>query len=305
MIIGRTQIQGACIGIERIVGLWLGWQAVQAIVNAFGQTDGKAVIKATNAYLNQLAASGQAGKDKATALAGFINEDPMMVCSLGLEPELTTLPKMPIRMLITDGNAWLDTGWTATGGMKAKIKAKILSNRTYYFGSHNTSAQGGTNDYNRNQFYIPNVGTNNARYNVMGKTQNDVANKLVFGGFNEIECSAISGTGILKVNGTSTTFAYSGTLNPLNTVVLFYYYYAPNQIDSEGTGCASIELWNVNDEAVREMYPFIRKVNNVATLGMIDVLHDQLYTNAGSGSFTEEFGYMQNGSWVTWTPSTP
>ena len=75
--------------------------AKQAILGAFGQRDGMAVINATNAYLNQLAASGQAGKDKATALAGFINEDPMMVCSLGLEVEGVT---MPIRWLVGDGN---------------------------------------------------------------------------------------------------------------------------------------------------------------------------------------------------------
>lgn len=52
---------------------WLTFAAVQAILGAFGQTDGMAVINATNAYLSQLAASGQAGKDKATALADVLN----------------------------------------------------------------------------------------------------------------------------------------------------------------------------------------------------------------------------------------
>lgn len=61
----------------------LAWQlkpaSTTAILAAFGQTDGKAVIKATNAYLNALTATDPA---KASALAGFINEDPMLVCSL-------------------------------------------------------------------------------------------------------------------------------------------------------------------------------------------------------------------------------
>jgi len=81
-------------GLEPSGRDWL-WAATKAaIVGAFGQRDGKAVINATNAYLNQLAASDM---DKATALAGFINEDPMMVCSLGLSVEGVT---MPIRWLV-------------------------------------------------------------------------------------------------------------------------------------------------------------------------------------------------------------
>ena len=70
---------------------WLTIAAQQAIRGAFGQRDGKAVIKATNAYLNQLAASGQAGKDKATALAGFINynaDSAVGICQFFYVPEL-------------------------------------------------------------------------------------------------------------------------------------------------------------------------------------------------------------------------
>lgn len=52
---------------------WLYPQTRAAILAAFGQTDGKAVIKATNAYLNALAATDPT---KASALAGFINATP-------------------------------------------------------------------------------------------------------------------------------------------------------------------------------------------------------------------------------------
>lgn len=55
---------------------WLEKATQQAILGAFGQRDGMAVINATNAYLTQLAASGQAGKDKATALADVLNANP-------------------------------------------------------------------------------------------------------------------------------------------------------------------------------------------------------------------------------------
>jgi hypothetical protein len=111
---GRYRITAASLGNLDLLGTWrwLTIAAKQAIVGAFGQRDGKAVIKATNAYLDQLAASD---KDKATALAGFINEDPMMVCSLGLQPDLTVLPSMPIRFLDNGGTAFIDLGVIPNG----------------------------------------------------------------------------------------------------------------------------------------------------------------------------------------------
>ena len=54
---------------------WLTKATRAAILAAFGQTDGYAVIGATNAYLNALAATDPT---KATALAGFINEEPVI-----------------------------------------------------------------------------------------------------------------------------------------------------------------------------------------------------------------------------------
>lgn len=110
-------------------GRWLTVAAAQAILGAFGQRDGMAVINATNAYLNQLAASGQAGKDKATALAGFINEDPMMVCSLGLEVEGVTMPK---RYCVSDSgsgttvHAYIKTGFTYSNDLQFKAISSNL-----------------------------------------------------------------------------------------------------------------------------------------------------------------------------------
>lgn len=101
---GRYRITAASLGSLDLLS-WLRWlkgSAIQAIMDAFG-VDGKAVIAATNEYLNGIAASDKA---KATALAGFINEDPMMVCSLGLEPQGVT---MPVRWLVGDGTAYITT----------------------------------------------------------------------------------------------------------------------------------------------------------------------------------------------------
>ena len=101
---GRYKITAASLGNLLMLDLgWLKRATRQAILGAFGD-DGTAVIKATNEYLDGIAASD---RDKATALAGFINEDPMMVCSLGLEPQGVT---MPIRWLYNNGSAYFDTG---------------------------------------------------------------------------------------------------------------------------------------------------------------------------------------------------
>ncbi len=89
---------------------WLKTATQQAIFGAFGD-DGKAVINATNAYLNGIAASD---RDKATALAWFINEDPMMVCSLGLEPQGVT---MPIRVAYTSGDCIFKTTLKPASGI--------------------------------------------------------------------------------------------------------------------------------------------------------------------------------------------
>ena len=92
-------IRGAQVvfgGLYPNVDMWLKGATTAAILAAFGQTDGKAVIKATNAYLAALAATDPT---KASALAGFINEDPMMVCSL-VETGKT-------RYLVGDGKAYI------------------------------------------------------------------------------------------------------------------------------------------------------------------------------------------------------
>ena len=142
---------------------------VAAILAAFGQTDGKAVIKATNAYLNALAATD---KTKATALAGFINEDPMLVCSLGLQPQGVT---MPIRWLVGDGNVWLKLPVNITNSncnlLRIKSRCKTITSsgwrvngrgggycRYFGIGQNNTFACGNNSDIQTNVSAAPYIG---------------------------------------------------------------------------------------------------------------------------------------------------
>ena len=82
---GRYRITAASLGnLDLLRADWLKYATMQAILGAFGD-DGWAVIKATNAYLTGIAASD---RDKATALAGFINEDPIKCCEVRLNDYL-------------------------------------------------------------------------------------------------------------------------------------------------------------------------------------------------------------------------
>ena len=149
--------------------VWLEKATTQAILAAFGQTDGKAVIKATKAYLNGIASTDPT---KATALAGFINEDPMLVCSLGLEPQGV---QMPIRWLVGDGKVWLKLPVNITSSncnlLRIKSRCKTITSygwrvngrgggdcRYFGVGTNNTFAYGNNTDIQTNVSAAPYIG---------------------------------------------------------------------------------------------------------------------------------------------------
>jgi hypothetical protein len=131
---GRYRITAASLdsNLMFVGSFWLNGSAIQAIMDAFG-ADGTAVIAATNEYLNGIAAQGQAGKAKATALAGFINEDPMMVCSLGLEPQGVT---MPVRWLVGDGASYIIvSGFAINSVNKYTMRCSLVYEESDFIGS--------------------------------------------------------------------------------------------------------------------------------------------------------------------------
>ena len=89
----------------------------QAIVAAFGASDGSAVIKATNAYLTQLAATDPT---KATALAGFINEDPIPYATMIYEDN-----EHPVPYLASNGNSWCDITTLQTSSL-TKVDCDVI-----------------------------------------------------------------------------------------------------------------------------------------------------------------------------------
>ena len=272
---GRYRITAASLGNLVMFGaFWLKTATKQAILAAFGD-DGWAVIKATNAYLNGIAASDM---DKATALAALINEDPMMVCSLGLQPELTVLPKMPIRLMDNNGTAYINTGVALAAGLDIEFRVfNNQSNRKSVFGP---SSQG--------WLYSFMVAEAEWRYypNNLGKWVVSTSN-VPAAGVTDVHIMADK----MTMNGYNSSFVSDGGATASGTFCFL------NGYGGVPTACGGfIKIANE-----REMYPLIRN----GVYGMIDIVHKVFYQNAGSGNFTEIFKYYQNGSWVTWTPSTP
>ena len=103
---GNMRITAMSMGSTDLLGtLWLKAETKNTLLAAFGNDDGMKVIEATNAYLADLA---KTGNQKAQALANYIYEDPMLVCSLGLQPQGM---EMPIRWLGFNGQGYIDTGY--------------------------------------------------------------------------------------------------------------------------------------------------------------------------------------------------
>ena len=96
-------IYAATMGGKMVIGGWLLSATLQAIVAAFGAVEGGEVIVKTNDYLNAIAATDPA---RAQRLAGFINEDPLLVTSL-VETSKT-------RWLVGDGKSWIEVAFPIT-----------------------------------------------------------------------------------------------------------------------------------------------------------------------------------------------
>lgn len=258
---------------------WLNGTTMTAILAAFGHTDGKAVIKATNAYLNGIAATD---KTKASALAGFINGDPMMVCSLGLQPQGV---EMPIRWLVGDGNAYAETGVTYNTANNYKAQFALLFTKknvgAYQLNGINAGAafgeMNGRLDNGSNKSSIP-------------CEINTVYNVTQYYNATSATCD-IDGVG---------TLTRSTSLLPQWALTYGYVLFGCRSKEEVIYLCnEKMQYFNmeVNNVIVREMYPMQR---TDGTCGMIDTISGTFYPNANtSGSFSIEYTLPD----VTpWTP---
>ena len=275
---GRYRITAASLGNLDLLGTlsWLKAATKQAILGAFGD-DGWAVIKATNAYLNGIAASD---RDKATALAGWLNtyaiEDAHIVYSL--------VPTLGVtRWIKSNGTStYIKTGLYPSTNME--VEGDIIYRNNTQSDLYLLSA------FEQGNYGAALLGQYQMKYILtFGEYKN--AGSIVVGQAVHIKAGWADISGYIYIDGTqilNATYTYHRVNN------LEMYLFAQNY---RGTAVqqytqADIATLKIKQggQLVREMYPFIRNGVN----GMIDVLDGTFYANAGSGSFT-----------ISETPSTP
>lgn len=288
-------IRGAQVvfgGIVSTVGNWLEKATKAAILAAFGQTDGMAVIKATNAYLNALAATD---KTKASALAGFINEDPMLVCSLGLVvPEVT----MPIYGLNGDGKAYMNLNVVLNQDDVVSVFTKPTTGNTaeFIFGSRESIGS-------RMYYYIYCNGNNkNISYCYNDSKIYEITTDV------DIIRNMKMDKGKCYSNGNLVATLHQSTFTTTSVAYLFTAY-TNGKVHSmryKGViGNCIIEgkrfmlPWTLKEaRAADKCYPQVAKP--AGTVGMIDIEHDIFYHNENmSGSFTKK---TINPDGTPWTP---
>ena len=256
-----------------------------AILAAFGQTDGKAVIKATNTYLNAIAATDPT---KATALEGFINEDPMLVCSLGIEG-------LPIRYCVTDGVAYIDTGIVGTQNTRLRIKSILLETPPLCIAVFGADISYISRNFTAWLHYYSQY--DSVGYGGQQKYGSDILPITPLNTPFELDANKTHWTNT-KLDGTpiwDITFNTPSAFTTPSTMALFTY--KRNGVPTSDTkrhGHAECEIEDGNTH--KFFIPFIR--NNVN--GMLDLIGGTFYANAAaSGTFTDAF-YLPDGT--PWTP---
>ena len=258
------RITAAALGGQWVIGgKWLTHATQQAILAAFGSAEGMVVISKTNDYLNAIAATDHA---RAQQLADFIQEDPLLVCSL-VETSKT-------RWLVGDGKAYVDSGIIGNQNLTAKARAKMLNKTsvsTYQcvFGSRVTDKQQAVNV----AFIYP-----SGYYTEFGDVSQDSITGVGVDVITDFEISKegawINGTKVM--NGTNNVFTTpteialfsrhdQGALNarPLNGAISYVEFGGDTQAH------------------------FIPMQRTDGTCGMLDIVSGTFYPNANTqGQFT-------------------
>lgn len=246
-------IYAATMGGKMVIG-WLQSATLQAIVAAFG-AEGTEVIRKTNDYLNRIATTDHA---RAPLLAGFINEDPMLVCSL-VETSKT-------RWLVGDGKAWIDLGKKYGTGAKGIL---VFKYRNTPINDRNLLAGNGV------QF----IHYNNYVYYQYGGW-NSTSTKFDVGVVYEVETSFVGTTQYMKINGeTKKTTNIGTTQTPSTNTCIFNNGTTSNSTEIDVVVCEMYE----GEILVQNLIPY----NNGTECGMLDIISGTFYPNANtSGSFT-------------------
>ena len=263
------------VGSNLVWTYWLRAAAQQAILAAFGQRDGKAVIKATNAYLNALYATDPT---KAQALAGFINQYPYYA-------GVTGGIYQQVLYINTTGSQYINSEFRIHNNYKITTDCRLDAN--------SACVPWGTTDYSL--FF---VGSSGACYWAgRAPSGGQAYRSSAYGNFLRITEDK---TGIKYGSTQMVTF---NSPSADETDSKDFWIGKNNSPKGEGSGYNSSSMsfknYRIDDENGDAKVFYIavyRKSDNV--IGMIDIVRNRFDINAGSGTFGK-------GSDIEPTPSTP
>lgn len=264
---GNMRITAASIGGQLVMS-WLMTATQQAIIAAFGAEEGIAVITKTNDYLNAIALTDTT---RAQQLANFINEDPLLVCSL-VETSKT-------RWLVGDGKAYVDTGFIANN-----YTTSYMYRVVWYTEQSSGGSIIGTISNNAGFGQIYMAGSISNLWGGVGNTNTGLNSSLELGAkYDDTVIVNISnGTITRTTNGVTKSTTLNVSVRP--TTSAFLYAYNTGTAAKQNTKCSiAMCLLYGDDQPIREMYPFIRNGEN----GMLDIISLTFHPNANTqGSFT-------------------
>ena len=218
-----------------------------------------------------------------TQIVPFINEDPMLVCSLGIEG-------MPIRWLVGDGTAYINTGivmkdishifevtcrWNGTNtGAFQTIFGFIVGGNVPRLGLHQYQGKMmfGTNSSINTSYTVDKV----ARDYIYNATTGDVSRRNI-------------GSGNFSIIGNAGKDSSSFNANTL-PIFLF----ARNNGGHNNGYVGDVARFKDNDSI--ELVPF----KSTTREGMVDLVNATFHQNQGAGHFTDTYT-LQDGVTI-WKP---
>jgi len=263
---GRYRITAASLGSLDILGTWRWLNGVtqQAIMDAFG-VDGTAVIRATNEYLNGIAASDKA---KATALAALINANPIPYATIVYNGYY------PLLAVVFDGASWIDTGITSQDAQRYDCVLSNVAGRGLTTGN---AIAGSSSHY-----------ANRIQYKNDGKLQHQQINsrniEVPISDFTaDTQFALVCGydNDLFTVNGVQGTYAsYGGNVASGN----FYIGVFANVGFTGTPGIFNAHNFNIykGSNQLRQYFPVKRASDGVCSL--YDLLNDRFEANKGTGT---------------------
>jgi hypothetical protein len=258
-------IYAATMGGKMVIG-WLQSATLQAIVAAFG-AEGTEVIRKTNDYLNRIATTDP---QRALQISEFINEDPLLVCSL-VETSKT-------RWLVGDGKACIDTG----------VDYSTMKSSVHFFVKFmlNTSLTGENDFWGKGEGGTPTIGFQGTTYfswATSGSSWNPTTTPATLNTPHTYGIKFMLNKGreadIDGVHYSTTTHnnQFGGSANTIHFFASTVGRYPIKAMASNGR-------LTIDEEVVRDFIPMQR---TDGTCGMLDIISGTFYPNANtSGSFT-------------------